>query len=69
METNHYIKSVLDIKFIRLDFSQTYKMMFSFKKKNSNTVYFTLITQKAHRTYRHVIEGMDVGILWSYLVD
>ena len=32
-------------------------------------VYFTLISQKAHRTYKLLLEGMNVGILWSYVVE
>ena len=32
-------------------------------------IYFTLITQKAHRTYKHVIKGEDAGVLWSYMVE
>ena len=34
-----------------------------------NTIYFTSTTQKAHVTYVHVLEGADVGILWSYVVE
>ena len=30
-----------------------------------NTIYLTSITQKALRTYRRVLEGADVGVLWS----
>ena len=38
-------------------------------KKSLNTIYLTLNTQKAQRTYRHVLEGADVGVLWSYVVE
>ena len=31
-----------------------------------NTIYLTSITQKAHK---RVLEGADVGILWSYMVE
>ena len=34
-----------------------------------NTIYFTSITQKAHRTYKRVLQGADVGILWSNVVE
>ena len=34
-----------------------------------NTIYFTLITQKAHKTYRRLLGSTDVGILWSYAVE
>ena len=34
-----------------------------------NTIYLTLITQKAQRTYKRVLEGTDVGVLWSYMVE
>ena len=30
---------------------------------------FISITQKAHRTYKRVLEGVNVGILWSYVVE
>ena len=33
------------------------------------TIYLTSITQKAQRTYRRVLEGADVGVLWSYVVE
>ena len=29
-----------------------------------NTFYLTSITQEAQRTYRRVLEGADVGVLW-----
>ena len=28
-----------------------------------NINYFTLITQKAHGTYKRILEGVDVGVL------
>ena len=31
--------------------------------------YLTSITQKAQRTYKRVLEGADVGVLWSYMVE
>ena len=31
--------------------------------------YLTSITQKAHRTYQCILEGADVGVLWSYVVE
>ena len=34
-----------------------------------NTIYLTSNTQKAQRTYRRVLEGADVGVLWSYVVE
>ena len=34
-----------------------------------NTIYLTSITQKAQRTYRRVLKGADVGLLWSYMVE
>ena len=37
--------------------------------KSLNTIYFTPMTPKAHRTCRRVLEGADVGILWSYVVQ
>ena len=37
--------------------------------KSLNTIYLILITQKAQNTYRHVLEGADVGVLWSYVVE
>ena len=30
-------------------------------------IYLTSITQKAHRTYKRVLEGADVGVLWPYV--
>ena len=33
------------------------------------TVYLTLIIQKAQRTYKRVLEGADVSVLWSYVVE
>ena len=38
-----------------------------FKKKFKH-YFLTLITQKAQRTYRRVLEGAVVGVLWSYVV-
>ena len=32
--------------------------------KSFNIIYLTLITQKAERTCRRVLEGVDVGVLW-----
>ena len=32
-------------------------------------ILITSITQKAHRTYKRILEGADVGILWSYVVE
>ena len=29
----------------------------------------TLITQKAHRIYKHILEGADVGVIWLYIVE
>ena len=29
---------------------------------------FTSITQKAQRTYKRVLEGTDVGVVWSNMV-
>ena len=29
---------------------------------NLNTIYFTSITQKAHGTYKRILEGADVGV-------
>ena len=37
--------------------------------KSLNTIYLTLITQKAQRTYKCILEGADVGVLWSYVVE
>ena len=34
-----------------------------------NTIYFTLIKQKAHRTYKHILEGAYVFVLWSGVVE
>ena len=34
-----------------------------------NTIYLHSITQKAQRTYIHVLEGADVCVLWSYVVE
>ena len=34
-----------------------------------NTIYLTLFTQKAQRTYRCILEGEDSGDLWSYVVE
>ena len=34
-----------------------------------NTIYLTSITQKAQRTYKRVLEGADVDVLWSYVVE
>ena len=31
-------------------------------------IYFTSITQKDHGTYIHVLEGVDVGIIWPNVV-
>ena len=31
--------------------------------------YFALITQTAHRAYKHVLLGADAGILWSCVVE
>ena len=46
---------------------------FSFKlrplNKSLNNIYYTSIIQKAQRTYRHVLEGTDVGVLWSYVME
>ena len=33
-----------------------------------NTIYFTSITEKAHITYRRILEGAGVGIMWSYVM-
>ena len=33
------------------------------------TIYFTSITQKAHGSYKSVLEGVHVGILWCYVVE
>ena len=38
-------------------------------KKSFNTIYFTSIIQTAQRTCRHVLEGTNVGILLSYMVE
>ena len=38
-----------------------------FQKKFKN-FFFTTITQKAHKTYS-ALEGADVGVLWSYMVE
>ena len=37
--------------------------------KSLNTIYLASITRKAQRTYIRVLEGADVGVLWSYLVE
>ena len=34
-----------------------------------NFIYFTSITQKAHWTYIRVLEGADVGVMWSNVVE
>ena len=39
------------------------------QQKSLNTIYLTSITQKAQRTYRRVLEGADVGVLWSSVVE
>ena len=31
-----------------------------------NTINFTSITQKVNRTYKRVLEGAVVGVLWSF---
>ena len=36
---------------------------------SSNTINFTSITQKTPRTYRRVLEGTGVGVLWSYVEE
>ena len=36
---------------------------------NLNTIYFTSITQKAHRTNERVLEGAYVGMLWSDVME
>ena len=37
--------------------------------KKINIIYFTLIIQKAQGTYVCVLEGIDVGVMWSDVVD
>ena len=37
--------------------------------KNLNTSYYTLITQKDHWTYKHILEDVVLGVLWSYMVE
>ena len=37
--------------------------------KSLNIIYLLSITQKAQRTYRRVLEGADVGVLCSYVVE
>ena len=50
-------------------------LVFSFQKSNRlykkslKAIYLTSITQKPHRTYKRVLEGADVGVLWSYMVE
>ena len=34
----------------------------SFSSLGFNTIYFTSIIQKSHGTYKHVLEGADVGV-------
>ena len=44
-----------------------------FKRKMANNLLkpylFNFATQKAKRTYWRVLEGADVGALWSYVVE
>ena len=34
-----------------------------------NTVYLTSITQRAQRTYRRSLEGANVCVLWSHVME
>ena len=45
------------------------RLVYRVQIKRLNTIYLTSITQKAQRTYRRVLEGADVGVLWSYVVE
>ena len=50
--------------------SETITFTLSTKIKLSlNFVNSTSITQKAHGTYIHVLEGADVGVLWSNVTE
>ena len=37
--------------------------------KSLSFIYFTSIIQKAHGTYIRVLEGADVGVMWSNVVE
>ena len=38
-----------------------------FLNKSLNAIYCTLITKKAHKTYRHFLKGDNVSLLSSYM--
>ena len=50
---------------MKINLQEDYKAL-SFLQLNT---IFTVITQKTHATFRHILKGADVGILWSYMVE
>ena len=34
-----------------------------------NIIYFTSIIQKPKATYKYILEGLDVGVMWSNVVE
>ena len=53
------------MQFMLFIYALTHSVSF---KKSLKTFFFTTITQKAHKTYS-ALEGADVGVLWSYMVE
>ena len=65
---SHLLRSIHIYYGVTLTYNANNEPLISFKVKKS--IYFTCITQKAHTTSsKRILEGKDVGVLWSYVVE